>query len=197
MIAYLKGKFTYKSPALLHVDVNGVGYETQISLHTYDAVQALEEGLIYVHLHIREDAHLLFGFASMEEKELFLHLIGISGVGAATARLMLSAMKPSELTRAIINGQTRQLESIKGIGRKTAERIVLELRDKLAKTGLSVSGTDLATGIAKDVRQEAAEALAALGIQRQTAEQAVTKALESLPAASALETIIKKALQLV
>ncbi|HVG14051.1 MAG TPA: Holliday junction branch migration protein RuvA, partial [Chitinophagaceae bacterium] len=133
MIAYLKGSFTTKTPSLVYIDVNGVGYEVQISLNTYSKIQDLDKGTLLTHLLIREDAHILFGFFEPAEKEMFLMLIGVSGVGASTARIMLSYMKPEELSRAIIQGNSRMLESVKGIGKKTAERIVLELRDKLAK----------------------------------------------------------------
>ena len=133
MIAYLKGDFVYKNPAMVHVDVNGVGYEVMISLNTYSKIQNLEKGVLYTHLLVREDAHILFGFFDAAEKEIFLLLLGVSGVGASTARVMLSYMKPNELARAIVMGDSKTLESIKGIGKKTAERIVLELRDKLAK----------------------------------------------------------------
>ncbi|MGZ5190463.1 MAG: Holliday junction branch migration protein RuvA, partial [Flavisolibacter sp.] len=133
MIAFLKGKFERKTPSYVHVDVNGVGYEVQISLHTYSRIQDLGEGILQTHLIIREDAHIIFGFFDVSEKEIFLQLLSVSGVGANTARMMLSYMKPEELTRAIIQGNVKQLEAIKGIGKKTAERIVLELRDKLSK----------------------------------------------------------------
>src|SRR5687768_1338334 len=129
MIAFIRGNFVLKTPALIHVEAQGVGYELHISLHTFTQVQHLEKGLLYTYLHIREDAHTLYGFAETEEKELFLMLLSVSGVGAATARMMLSSMKPAEINRAILQGNAKQLESIKGIGRKSAERIILELRD--------------------------------------------------------------------
>src|SRR5690349_1680894 len=122
MIAYLKGDFVYKTPAVVHVDVNGVGYEVHVSLNTYTNIQALSKGVLFTYLHIKEDSHTLYGFFNAAEKEMFIHLISISGVGAATARMMLSSMKPDEIARAIIQGNARLLESIKGIGKKTAER---------------------------------------------------------------------------
>src|SRR5947208_354480 len=127
MIAFLKGTFAKKTPSYVHVDVKGVGYEVQISLNTYSRIQDMEEGVLQTHLIVREDAHILFGFFDLAEKEMFLQLIGISGIGANTARVMLSYMKPDELTRAIIQGNVKVLEGIKGIGKKTSERIVLEL----------------------------------------------------------------------
>lgn len=136
MIAYLKGDFVNKSPAVVQIDVNGIGYEVQISLNTYSKILNLDKGTLFTHLLVREDAHILFGFFDKSEKEMFQQLLSVSGIGASTARVMLSYMKPEELARAIVNGDVRTLEGIKGIGKKTAERIVLELRDKLAKQPL-------------------------------------------------------------
>lgn len=196
MIAYLKGHFTYKSPALVHIEVQGVGYEVQISLNTYSRLQNMEEGLLHTHLLIKEDAHTLYGFFDREEKDMFLQLIGISGVGASTARMMLSSMKPAEITRAILNGDARQLESIKGIGKKSAERIILELRDKLGK---GHSGTDLevnnSAAINNSSEQDALNALISLGIARPFAEQAVRKVMAAETNPGKIEDIIKKALK--
>lgn len=192
MIAFLRGQFVHKSPAIVIVDVNGVGYELQISLNTYVQIQKLEKGLLYTHLHIREDAHILFGFFEEAEKELFLQLIGVSGVGAATARMMLSSMKPDELTRAIVQGNTRQLESIKGIGKKSAERIILELKDKLGKIR---STPNISPLIDNTLEQDALNALITLGIPRSTGEQAIQKVLKAEPNLNAVEDIIKKALK--
>src|SRR5438132_1117112 len=141
MIAFIRGQFVHKTPAVVHVEAHGVGYELQISLHTYSYIQPLDKGLLYTHLHIKEDAHTLYGFFEVAEKELFQQLISVSGVGAATARMMLSSMKPDELARAIVQGNTKQMEGIKGIGKKSAERIVLELRDRLGKikTDINIS----------------------------------------------------------
>lgn len=192
MIAFVRGQFILKSPALVVVDVNGVGYELQISLNTYSEIQHNKEGLLYTHLHIREDAHILYGFAEEAEKELFLQLIGVSGVGAATARMMLSSMKPEELTRAIVQGNTRQLESIKGIGKKSAERIILELKDKLGKMRVTANISPL---IDNSLEQDALNALITLGIPRVTGENAIQKVLKAEPNLNAVEDIIKKALK--
>lgn len=176
----------------MFVDVNGVGYELQISLNTYSQIQHLDKGLLYTHLHIREDAHILFGFAEEAEKELFLQLIGVSGVGAATARMMLSSMKPDELIRAIVQGNIRQLESIKGIGKKSAERIILELKDKFGKMRVS---TNISPLIDNTLEQDALNALITLGIPRTSGEQAIQKVLKAEPNLSSVEDIIKKALK--
>jgi Holliday junction DNA helicase RuvA len=172
MIAFVRGKFNFRSPAQVIVDVNGVGYELQISLNTYQTVQGKDSGQLYTYLHITENAQTLFGFGDMAEKELFLQLISVSGVGAATARMMLSGMKPEEITKAIIQGNTKQLEGIKGIGRKSAERLILELRDKLGK--VSLESTSLPGGFVT-VEQDALYALVSLGIAKGPAEQALKK----------------------
>ena len=194
MIAFLKGKFVHKTPSFVHIDVNGLGYEVQISLNTYSRIQALEEGMLQTHLIVREDAHLLFGFSDPAEKEMFLMLINISGIGANTARVMLSYMKPEELSRAIIQGNVKQLEGIKGIGKKTAERIVVELRDKLSKQPLDTS-LNISPWKGNTLQTDAFNALIALGINRQAADQAIQKVLEQDPGAG-VELLIKKALQI-
>ena len=192
MIAFVKGLFIQKTPAAVIVDVNGVGYEVQVSLNTYSSIQDLSSGLLHTYLHIREDAQVLYGFADLKEKDLFIQLIAVNGIGAGTARVMLSSMKPDEISRAIVQGNVKLLESIKGIGRKTAERVVLELRDKLSKT---VNELNIASLVNNTLEQDALNALLALGIGRQAAEQAVKKVLSSAPAGEKIEDIIKKALK--
>lgn len=192
MIAFVRGNFAVKTPARVVVDVNGVGYDLQISLHTYSAISNKDSGQLFTYLHITENAQTLFGFAELAEKELFLNLISVSGVGASTARMMLSGMRPDEITRAIIQGNTRQLEGIKGIGKKSAERLILELRDKLAKQSLD-SGV-IFTG-AQKVDVDAVNALIALGIGRPMAEQAVKKTTTLVTDTTSLEDIIKQALK--
>jgi holliday junction DNA helicase RuvA len=197
MIAYLKGAFEFKSPGVVHVDVGGVGYEVYISLNTYTALSQKKEGLIYTFLQIKEDGHTLFGFADVIEKEMFGHLLSVSGIGANTARMILSAMKPEEVSRAIVNGDTKLLESIKGIGKKTAERTIVELKDKLAKTANFEAQTILGGTMSSTIDRDALNALLALGIARNMAEQAVKKATAFMPQPASVEDVIKKALQLV
>lgn len=192
MIAYLKGDFVQKTPATVVVDVNGVGYEVQISLHTYSKIQALDKGLLYTHLLIREDAHILYGFSETAEKEMFLLLLSVSGIGASTARVMLSYMRPEELSRAIIQSDVRALEGIKGIGKKSAERIVLELRDKLSKHPLESNISPMKNN---SLQQDAFNALTALGINRTAAEQALNKVLAAEPNLP-VEDLIKKTLRI-
>ena len=192
MIAYLKGDFVKKTPSMVYVDVNGVAYEVQISLNTYTRIQDQEKGILHTILIVREDAHLLYGFFELAEKEMFQLLTSVSGVGASTARVMLSYMKPTELSDAIIRADIRTLEGIKGIGKKTAERIVVELKDKLAKHPLD---TNIPTLKSNTLHQDALNALTALGINRSAAEQAVKKVLASEPGLP-VEELIKKALRI-
>lgn len=192
MYAYLEGKFTYKNPALLYLDVNGVGYEVNISLNTYSDIQALDGGRIYVYLQVREDAHILYGFSQQKEKEMFLMLVGVSGVGAATARMMLSSLRPEEIAAAIASSNARVLEAVKGIGKKTAERLVLELKDKVGK---HTSGTATVQPLGNTLEQDALVALTALGISRQQAELSIHKIIRAEPGITQLEDLIKKALK--
>ena len=194
MIAFLNGNFVRKTPSYVFVDVNGVGYEVQISLNTYSAIQDKDSGILQTHLIVREDAHILFGFFDEAEKGLFLQLIGVSGIGANTARVMVSYMKPDELSRAIVQGNARALEAIKGIGRKTAERIVVELRDKLAKQPVE-TGANISPWKSNTLQTDALNALVALGISRQAADGAIQKVLNQDPTIG-VELLIKKALQL-
>jgi Holliday junction DNA helicase RuvA len=194
MIAYLSGILTFKSPSMVHLEVNGVGYEVQISLHTYSQLQALEKIKLYIYQQFREDGQTLYGFFEPEERLMFVQLIGINGVGAATARMMLSSLKPEEIARAISGGDSRTLEKVKGIGKKTAERIVLELKDKLSKTVVENSNSSF---IYNTLEQDSLNALVALGIPRAAAETAVRKAVQLSPETQTLEIIIKKALQFI
>jgi Holliday junction DNA helicase RuvA len=192
MYAYLEGKFTFKSPAQVYLEVNGVGYEVNISLNTYTEVQHLEKGRLFTHLQVKEDSHTLYGFFERGEKEMFLLLIGVSGVGAATARMMLSSMKSEDVRKAIMLGNVKQLESVKGIGKKTAERLVLELKDKVNKGPLA-SGEIVSAG--SRLEEDALTALVSLGISRLQAEQSIKKILNADPSIIQIEDLIKKALK--
>lgn len=192
MIAYLSGKFAYKTPTVVYMDVHDVGYEVNISLNTYSQIQQLNEGKLFTYLQIKEDAHTLYGFFDAAEKEMFVLLISVSGVGAATARMMLSGMKPEEISNAILMKHTSVLEGVKGIGRKTAERIVLELKDKVSKISTFSQGNKT---VGNTFDQDALNALVALGISRPVAEQAIKKIITIEPSINSLETLIKKALK--
>ena len=193
MIAFLRGKFARKTPAQLIVDVNGVGYELQISLHTYSSISNKEEGQVLTYLHITENGQTLFGFYSQEEKDLFLQLISVSGVGASTARMMLSGLRPDEIIKALVQGNTKQLESVKGIGKKTAERLILELKDKVSK--ISVENTTGTLNVFPSAERDAVNALTGLGIAKPVADLAVKKVSESAKETLSLEDIIKQALK--
>ena len=192
MYAYLQGKFTYKSPAQVYVDVNGVGYEVNISLNTYSHIQNLEQGKLFIQLQVKEDAHTLFGFFDKQEKDMFVLLTGVSGVGAATARMMLSSLKPEEVSLALVQSNIKLLESVKGIGKKTAERLVLELKDKLGKQS---SDVNLSTQLGNSLEMDALNALTALGISRSQAENSIQKIIRAEPTVTQLEDLIKKALK--
>lgn len=191
MIAFLRGRFAEISPTRVVIEAGGVGYEAHISLNTFAGIQGKTEGQLHTHLVVREDAHLLYGFSELAEKEMFINLISVSGVGASTARMVLSYMQPSELSRCIVQGDARSLERVKGIGKKTAERLVLELRDKLGK---DAGGTNISPLIHNTLQQDALEALTALGIPRNTALQSIEKVRRAEPDIS-VEELIKKALR--
>lgn len=190
MFAYLEGGLTHKSPSLLHLDVNGVGYEIHITLQTYGKIQALEKCRLYTHLQIREDAWVLYGFAEEQERSTFRQLLGINGVGAVTARIILSSLTPEELERAVAMEDVQTLEKVKGIGAKTAQRIVLELKGKLVKGKNSAS---IPVFTHNTTLEDALNALVNLGINKAAAEAAVKKVKDaaSLP----VEEIIKQALR--
>jgi Holliday junction DNA helicase RuvA len=192
MIAFLRGNFVNKTPAQVYVEVGGVGYEVHISLNTYSRIQDQDNGVVLTYLHVREDALILYGFFDKAEKDLFILLLSVSGVGASTARMMLSSMKPEEITRAIVQGNARQLESIKGIGKKSAERIILELRDKLGK---NTAEANISSLISNTLEQDALNALIALGIARPAAEHAIRKTMNEVSGTDKVEDIIKKALK--
>jgi Holliday junction DNA helicase RuvA len=191
VIAFVRGNFAVKNPALVIVDVNGVGYECHVSLNTYSAISSKQSGQLFTYLHITENAQTLYGFAEPTEKELFTQLISVSGVGAATARMMLSGMRPDEIIKAIVQSNARQLESIKGIGRKTAERLVLELKEKLAKQH---NESVISTLASNPIETDALHALISLGIARPNAELALKKVAASAENLN-VEELIKRALK--
>ncbi len=192
MIAFVRGKFAVKSPAQVIVDVNGVGYDCQVSLNTYSAISQQESGQLFTYLHITENNQTLYGFSEYSEKELFIQLISVSGVGAATARMMLSGMRPDEIIKAIVQSNARLLESIKGIGRKTAERLVLELKDKLSK---NLNESILISSVSNKIEIDALNALTSLGIPRPNAEKALKNVIDTNGGNIQLEELIKKALK--
>ena len=195
MYAYLRGDFSYKTASQVYVDINGVGYEVNITLNTYTAIETLAGGKLFTYLQIKEDAHTLYGFFEKEEKDMFVLLISVSGVGAATARMMLSALRPEEVEIAITTGNLKLIESVKGIGKKTAERLVLELKDKV---GNKTSSSSLSWSKAvNSTEKDAINALVALGIMQKQAELSVKKILAAEPEIIKLEELIKKALKVI
>lgn len=193
MIAFITGNFAHKTPTTVIVEANGIGYELNISLHTYSAIQNMKSGKLLTYLQIKEDAHVLYGFYEQTEKELFVKLISISGVGASTARMMLSGLKPDEIIKAIAQQDSSTLERIKGIGKKTAERIVLELKDKMHKDLNTIVSTNSEK---HGLQADAFIALTALGISKPMAEQALQKAMKENNASTSVEELIKLALKM-
>ncbi len=192
MYAYLEGDLTYKSPSLLHLFAGGVGYEVHISLRTYDAVQALQHARLYTHLRVAEDGWTLYGFADEAERATFRILLDVNGVGASTARLLLSSMSPEDLSRAVATDDQLALGRVKGIGPKTAGRIVLELKGKL--TGASaLNGTAVQGAWRNTAEEDALIALVNLGIARPAAEAAVKRVPGSKE--MAVEDLVKAALR--
>jgi Holliday junction DNA helicase RuvA len=194
MIAYLKGKLAEKDPTFVIIDIQGVGYQVKISLNSYAAIKDKDEALLYTHLHIREDAHTLFGFSANAEKRRFLDLISISGVGATTAMMVLSSLSPEELQHAIINGDVKLIQGVKGIGLKTAQRIVLELKDKMIKEGWEEKHLD-SPQISNTLQNEALSALVTLGIPRAAAQKSIDAILKEFGQEIKLEELIKQALR--
>ncbi|MDF1560164.1 MAG: Holliday junction branch migration protein RuvA [Bacteroidales bacterium] len=192
MIDYITGRVTELNPAFAVVECNGIGYSINISLNTYAALDRAESCKILIHEAIREDAYILYGFADSDERDLFRHLISVSGVGAGTARMVLSSMKPPDLRRAITEGDVNIIKSVKGIGLKSAQRIIVDLKDKIGKhTG---SGEIIAFSD-NTAREEALSALVMLGFARNSAGKAVDNLLKeerSLP----VEEIVRRALKL-
>lgn len=191
MYAYLNGKLAFKAPTHVVIDVNGVGYHVHISLHTYSQIKDREQCKLYISFQVREDAHTLFGFADESERLLFEHLISVSGIGPNTGRMILSSITPEEIQSAIIQGNVPLIQRIKGIGPKTAQRMVLELQDKLKKQGpdaLIVAPTQ------QSVPEEALSALVMLGFARAQAEKVLTSIIRTDPGLT-VEALIKEALK--
>jgi Holliday junction DNA helicase RuvA len=191
MYEYIEGPLVEKNPAFCVIDIAGVGYLMQISLTTYSQIEPHARAKLFVHHVIREDAHLLFGFSSRREREIFRLLLSVSGIGANTARMILSSLGPDDLQQAIMTGNTSLLKSIKGIGAKTAQRVIIDLRDKISK--------DKSTGEifpAQDnrIKDEALSALVILGFNKGEADKAISRILLAEKNLS-LEDLIKKALK--
>lgn len=196
MIAYLQGKLVFKDPTYVIVDVQGIGYLVKISLQTYSKIKSEESIRLLTHLLIKEDAHTLFGFKEEEERAMFLLLLGINGVGPNTALMVLSSLSTEEIEQAILGGDVGSIQKVKGIGAKTAQRIILELKDKVGKAG---SGdVQLNTGFLHShtkIRQEALQALITLGFPKATAEKNLAQVLKKTTGEISLEDLIKASLK--
>ncbi len=190
MIAYLKGEITFKSPTQVYIECSGVGYLVNISLQTYSKLEDKKKIKLFTHLYVREDAQILFGFFEEEEKAMFLLLISISGIGPNLGRLILSSMTTKELKKAIIYEEVSLIQTIKGIGPKSAKRLVLELKDKvtLEDDHLLPSGNTAYS-------DEALAALSMLGFPKQKSEQAIRRVLSSNPDVNSVEELIKMSLK--
>ncbi|MDG1477770.1 MAG: Holliday junction branch migration protein RuvA [Vicingaceae bacterium] len=191
MIAQIKGKLVDKTPTYVIIDCGGVGYEIKISLNTFSQIGEGETCLLYTHFVVREDAQLLYGFKETSERELFRLLISVSGVGSATAIMILSSLSPNETKQAILNSDVNTLKSVKGIGAKSAERIIIDLRDKIAKVD---SGSTISLPSNNTVKDEALSALVMLGFAKNSAEKALNKIVKAGDDFS-VEELIKRALK--
>ena len=193
MIAHIKGTITYKSPTYIVVETGGVGYHINISLHTYAKVEKLESTKILTHLQVKEDSHTLYGFADEAERSLFILLIGVQGIGPNTARILLSSMVPDEVKAAVIAEDVAAFKKVKGVGPKTAKRIILDLKDKILKG----AGADQPAISIKDntSREEALSALVALGFSRIQVQKVLNRILQERSTTGSVEELIKLALK--
>lgn len=195
MITYLKGKLAYKDPTHVIMDVGGIGYEVKISLTTYSEIKDKEDLLLQTYLHIKEDSHTLFGFYEASEKKRFLDLLSINGVGPSTGLMILSSLDAKELQAAIAHEDVATIQSVKGIGAKTAQRIVLELKDKMKKEGLLDKTIEIAPRVDNTLKSEALSALATLGINKAAADKTINSILREQGEDIKLEELIKQALK--
>ena len=191
MITHIQGKLVEKNPTDVVIDCNGVGYLLNISLHTYSQIPDQEALKLYTHLQVREDAHTLFGFASLAEREVFRLLISVSGIGANTARTMLSSLTPKQIREGIATEDVALIQSIKGIGAKTAQRVIIDLKDKILKI---YDIDEVSVKESNTNKDEALSALEVLGFAKKQAEKVIDKIVAQQPDAS-VETIIKLALK--
>lgn len=197
MIDYVKGELTEIKPAMAVIEAAGVGYALSITLNTYSAIQNKKEVKLYVYEAIREDAHVLYGFANKKEREMFLLLISVSGVGPNTARMLLSSMSPGEICNCISTGNERLLKSVKGIGLKTAQRIIVDLKDKIVALGITSEipiGGSVENKVDNTVRDEAVSALTMLGFSPAPSQKVVVAILQANPG-SPVEEVVKLALK--
>ncbi len=191
MIAHLQGRLVEKNPTEVIIDCNGVGYHVNISLHTFSLLPTSDAIKLYTYLQIKEDSHTLFGFMEKSEREIFKLLLSVSGIGANIARTMLSSLEPKQIIHAIASADVMTIQTIKGIGSKTAQRVILDLKEKVLKL---YDLDEVSTGQCNTNKEEALSALEVLGFNRKLAERVVEKIVKDTPDAT-LETLIKQALK--
>ncbi len=192
MYEYLSGKLVYKCPTYVVLDVQGIGYHIHISLHTFGQVKDKEQCKLFISFQVKEDAHTLYGFAEEGERRLFHHLLSVAGIGAATGRMILSSSTPTEIQSAIVQGDVKQIQRIKGIGPKSAQRLILELQDKLKKDG---PDTLISVPQHQSAQEEALSALVMLGFGKAQAEKVLTDVLKNQQESLSVESMIKEALR--
>lgn len=195
MIAYLKGKLVIKEPTHILLDVGGIGYHINISLSTFSDLKDQENTLIHTYLNVKEDSHTLYGFSDENEKKMFLHLISISGIGPSTGLMIQSSLSSSELRDAIANEDVKTIQGVKGVGAKTAQRVILELKDKMRKEGFEETGKEIISPSRNTVKIEALSALVTLGINKNAAEKSIDSILKNSGNTITLEELIKLALK--
>lgn len=193
MISYIKGAITFKNPTYILVETGGIGYRVNISLHTYSQIEKLESVKILTYLQVKEDSHTLYGFAEDVERSLFVMLISVSGIGANTARVVLSSMVPDEIKVAIIGEDVNAFKKVKGVGPKTAKRIILDLKDKILKDSGEVELT--IPGVNNTLRNEALQALTALGFNKILIQKTLNKVLKEQANVASVEELIKLSLK--
>lgn len=195
MFAYIKGRLVHKDPTFVIIDIQGVGYEIKISLHTYSQIKDTETCQLYTYFHVKEDSQTLYGFAETAEKKLFTLLISISGIGPSIGLMVLSSLSPAEVENAIASGNVAIIQGVKGIGVKTAQRVILELKDKIGKDTLASDGSNITSGSINIIRNEALAALVTLGINKMAAQKSIDKILKNSEGQISLEELIKLALK--
>ncbi|NND33809.1 MAG: Holliday junction branch migration protein RuvA [Saprospiraceae bacterium] len=192
MIAYVKGQITFKNPTYVYIESGGVGYHVNITLNTYSRIEKLETIKLLTHLVVKEDSHTLFGFFDNEERDLFVHLLSVSGIGPNTARIVLSSLTPEDVRRAILTEDEMVFKQVKGIGSKTAKQIILDLKNKVSRSSDTGAAAPLRDNT---LQEEALSALLALGFNKQSVIKAITEVYRADPDLAGVESLIKASLK--
>jgi len=195
MIAFVKGKLVHKEATHVIIDVNGIGYQINISLTTFSQIKDKESCKLFTYFHVKEDIQALYGFLSENDKRLFMDLISVSGIGPNTAMVMQSSSSADEIKSAIASEDVKTIQQIKGIGAKTAQRVILELKDKIIKEGYNIGSGEVSNNLDNNLRAEALSALVMLGINRSAAQKSIEAVLRKSENNITLEQLIKRALQ--